>query len=261
MVRALRCPIIEEVDTQLSPVEAFELLEDKPFSFFLDSGMDPHKLGLYSFIGSQPFLVLSSRGNEVAVTRGTKKSHHKGNPFDILNHFLELYRLDYRSPPVPLIGGAVGYFSYDLCHFTERLPGTAVDDLELPEFYFSFYDLIIAFDNLYGKTYIVSTGFPELEESKRIERAARRLAEVKRQLADAPTSVNREKPPPPVEPVTLAGNFTREEYVNAVEKARRYIIAGDIFEVNLSQRFEAELAVTPYQLYRRLRQINPAPFA
>jgi len=262
MVRALRYPIIEEVDTQLSPVEAFELLEDRPFSFFLDSGMDPHKLGRYSFIGSQPFLVLSSRGNEVTVTRGTEKSHHKGNPFDILNHFLELYRLDYRSPPVPLIGGAVGYFSYDMCHFIERLPVTAVDDLELPECYFGFYDLIIAFDNLYGKTYIVSTGFPELEEDKRRERAASRLAEVKRQLADAPTSVNREKPqPPPVEPVTLACNFTREEYVNAVEKARQYIIAGDIFEVNLSQRFEAELAVTPYQLYRRLRQINPAPFA
>ena len=116
MVRALRCPIIEEVDTEPSPALAFELLENKPFSFFLDSGMDPHKLGRYSFIGSQPFLVLSSRGDEITVTRGTKESRHKGNPFDIMNHFLELYRLDYRSPPVPLIGGAVGYFSYDLCH-------------------------------------------------------------------------------------------------------------------------------------------------
>ncbi len=262
MVRALRCPIIEEVDTELSPDEAFELLEDKPFSFFLDSGMDPHKLGRYSFIGCQPFLVLSSYGNEATITQGTKKSRRKGNPFDILNHFLELYRLDYRSPPVPLIGGAVGYFSYDLCHFTERLPVTTIDDLELPECYFGFYDLIIAFDNLYGKVYIVSTGFPELEESKRIERATRRLAEAKRQLADAPTSVNREKPPPPpAEPLALKGNFTQEEYTNTVEKARQYIIAGDIFEVNLSQRFEADLAGTPYQLYQRLRQINPAPFA
>jgi len=64
-----------------------------------------------------------------------------------------------------------------------------------------------------------------------------------------------------VEPLILKGGFTHKEYVAAVEKGRQYIIAGDIFEVNLSQRFEAELAITPYELYRRLRQINPAPFA
>ena len=65
----------------------------------------------------------------------------------------------------------------------------------------------------------------------------------------------------PTKQVTLKGGFARKEYVDAVEKARQYIIAGDIFEVNLSQRFEAELSITPYELYRRLRQINPAPFA
>ena len=262
MVRALCCPIIEEVDTELSPYEAFNLLVDEPFSFFLDSGMDPHKLGRYSFIGSNPFLIFSSRGDEATIVQNKGKSRKKGNSFDILNHFLKLYRLDYRSPPVPFIGGAVGYFSYDLCHFIEQLPTTATDDLQLPECYFCFYDLVIAFDNLYNKTYIVSTGFPELEESKRMKRAASRLAEAKRRLAEAPALTDSEKPPPQsLEPLALEGNFTREEYTNAVEKARQHIIDGDIFEVNLSQRFEAELTITPYQLYRRLRQINPAPFA
>jgi para-aminobenzoate synthetase component 1 len=97
-----------------------------------------------------------------------------------------------------------------------------------------------------------------------MERAAKRLNEVKAQMADALGSGIKAVPTPissPVEQMTLEGNFTREEYVAAVEKARQYIIAGDIFEVNLSQRFEAELSITPYQLYRRLRQINPAPFA
>jgi para-aminobenzoate synthetase component 1 len=262
MAKVIRCPIIEEVDTELSPDEAFGLLVDEPFSFFLDSGMDPHKLGRYSFIGGNPFLVFSSRGNEVNIVQGTKRSRKKGNPFDILNQFLQLYRLDYYAPPVPLIGGAVGYFSYDLCHFIERLPATTTDDLELPECYFGFYDLVIAFDNLYNKTYIVSTGFPELEESKRKDRAASRLAEAKCRLAEAPTPIDSEKPlPQSLKPAALVANFTHEEYVNAVEKARQYIIDGDIFEVNLSQRFTAELSITPYQLYRRLRQINPAPFA
>jgi len=262
MVKDFRYPLIEEIDTELPPIDAFELLRNRRFSFFLDSGMDPHKLGRYSFIGSNPFLVLSSRGSKVTITQSTEKKRLNGNPFDILGHFLELYRLDSNSPPVPFVGGAVGYLSYDLCHFIERLPDTAIDDLNLPECYFGFYDLALAFDNLQGKAYIISTGFPELKEGKRIERAQKRLDEMKATLTKAPPS-GIETPPAPgsAEQVTLKSGFTHQEYVDAVEKCRQYIINGDIFEVNLSQRFEAELAITPYELYRRLRQINPAPFA
>ena len=264
MVRGCRCPLIEEIDTELSPLDAFELLKDKQFSFFIDSGMDPHKLGRYSFIGSDPFIVISTHGSESILTRGAEKSSLSGNPFDVVNHFLEVYRLDPCSSPVPFIGGAVGYFSYDLCHFIERLPSTTVDDLKLPECYLGFYDLVLAFDNLQGKAYVISTGFPELRETERMERASKRLKEVKNKLADASSSGTEAQFTPTsfsIEQVTLKGGFTHKEYVDAVEKARQYIIAGDIFEVNLSQRFEAELSITPYELYKRLRHINPAPFA
>jgi len=226
--------------------------------------MDAHKLGRYSFIGSDPFLVLSTHGSEIILTRGAEKSRLIGNPFDVLNYFLEIYHLDSCSSPVPFIGGAVGYFSYDLCHFIERLPSTAVDDLKLPECYLGFYDLVLAFDNLQGKAYVISTGFPELRETERIERAKKRLNEMKDKLADVSNSSTEAPSTPtpfPTEQVTLKGGFTHQEYVDAVEKARQYIIAGDIFEVNISQRFEAELSITPYELYKRLRQINPAPFA
>ncbi len=264
MVKASRCPLIEEIDIELSPLDAFELFRNKPFSFFLDSGMDAYKLGRYSFIGSEPFLVFSSRGSEISLTSGAEKSSLKGNPFDVLNHFLEVYHLTPCSSPVPFVGGAVGWFSYDLCHLIERLPSTAVDDLELPECCFGFYDLVLAFDNLEGKAYVISTGFPELRESQRIDRAGKRLNEVKAKLANV-TSSGAETLSVPipfsVEQETIRGNFTHKEYVDAVERARQYIIAGDIFEVNLSQRFEAELSITPYELYKRLRQINPAPFA
>ena len=208
--------------------------------------------------------MISTHGSESILTRGAEKSSLSGNPFDVVNHFLEVYRLDPCSSPVPFIGGAVGYFSYDLCHFIERLPSTTVDDLKLPECYLGFYDLVLAFDNLQGKAYVISTGFPELRETERMERASKRLKEVKNKLADASSS-GTEAPFTPtsfsIEQVTLKGGFTHKEYVDAVEKARQYIIAGDIFEVNLSQRFEAELSITPYELYKRLRHINPAPFA
>jgi len=263
MVENSRRPLIEEIDTELSPPEAFELFRDRWFCFFLDSGMDPEKLGRYSFIGSDPFLVLSSRGSEVVITRGVETERLNANPFDVLGDLLEKYRLDSSASPVPFAGGGVGYLSYDLCHFIERLPGTAVDDLELPECYLSFYDLVLAFDNLESRAYIVSTGFPELEEDRRTARAKQRLDETRDKLAGAPPLITEELPVPGAASgqVALKGGFTHREYVDTVEKCRQYIINGDIFEVNLSQRFEAELSITPYELYKRLRRINPAPFA
>jgi para-aminobenzoate synthetase component 1 len=162
-----------------------------------------------------------------------------------------------------MVGGAVGYFSYDLCHFIERLPLTAIDDLHLPECYFAFYDCILAFDHRENKVYIASSGFPELEEDRRKKRAEQRLHQMKEQLATTPPiSASLLQENDDIVPgVALRSNFTHQQYLKAVETAREHIAAGDIFQVNLSQRFEVDLPIHPYQLYRYLRHINPAPFA
>ena len=268
-----RYPLIEEVGTSLTAPELFELINDKPHSFFLDSCMDPRRLGRYSFLGSEPFLVISSRGSEITLIRGKEREVQRGNPFDTIGKLLEAFRLDHCPAPVPFLGGAVGYFGYDLCHFTERLPCTAMDDLRLPECYFAFYDTILAFDHLEKKAYIVATGFPEMEEGQRLRRARMRLEETKSWLHA--TSVIQETDLPrsrilgdsefesqhESQEITLKSNFTPEEYVSAVNRVREYIAAGDVFQVNLSQRFEADLKISPFELYRRLRAVNPAPFA
>ena len=121
MAEEPRLPVIEEIDTGLSPLVVFSLFRDRRQPFFLDSGMDTHKLGRYSFIGSDPFLVISTRGSDITITRGTEKNTLDGNPFDVVNNLLKVYHLDSESSPVPFTGGAVGYFSYDLCHFIEEL--------------------------------------------------------------------------------------------------------------------------------------------
>lgn len=266
-----RCPLIEELSAPLSANEVFTLLHQQPFSFFLDSGMDPENLGRYSFIGSNPFLILKSRGDNLTLLGPKGRENRKGNPFEALDELFQEYSIEPSHSPTPLIGGAVGYFSYDLCHFIERLPCTAVDDLQLPECCLAFYDLTIAFDHLEGKTYIASSGFPEQQEEKRLKRAARRIQEMKaRLLTQRPKSSL--QPTPFVKDsiyqessgasgITLRSNFTHQEYLKAVETAREYIAAGDIFQVNLSQRFEADLPITPCELYEHLRHINPAPFA
>jgi para-aminobenzoate synthetase component 1 len=262
MVNNVRQPLIEEIFTQLSPLDLFELFRHEPHSFFLDSSMDPQKLGRYSFMGSNPFLVMSSRGRKVNIVEDGMPSEIKGNPFDILGEYLEKYHLGVTDAPVSFVGGAVGYFSYDLCHFIERLPKTAVDDLKLPESYFGFYDLVLAYDNLLNKTYIVSTGFPEQDESRRLRHAQERLNEFKEKLAlTSHNSVLFAENNNAVGKSELKGNFTHQDYVKAVARARQYIIDGDIFEVNISQRFETRLTIPPWELYLRLRAINPAPFA
>jgi para-aminobenzoate synthetase component 1 len=270
MKKISRSPLIKELDTNLPSLTLFELFRFDPFPFLLDSAMDPQKLGRYSFMGASPFLLLRSRGDSVTLVRNNEETSVKGIPFDILGHYLDEYKLEHRSTPVPFVTGAVGYFSYDLCHFIEKLPGKAIDDLRLPECYFGFYDLILAFDHFLEKAYAISAGFPEQEEGKRLKRAKERLEEFERQLERfegsrearaagktpaLPDSNERYKE------AEYKGNFTHAGYVRAVEKARRYIIDGDIFEVNLSQRFEGELDILPYDLYLRLRKINPAPFA
>jgi len=268
-----RYPLVEEVFTPLTAPELFELIKDRPYSFFLDSGMDPQRLGRYSFLGSEPFLVMSSRGSEITLVRGREHEVQHGNPFDAIGKLLERYKLDHCPAPVPFLGGAVGYFSYDLCHFIERLPSTAIDDLNLPESYFAFYDAVMAFDRLEGRAYLVATGFPETEEGQRLRRARMRLEEMKAWLYAASPSQEASLPRrerlgeggfQPIQEnrrVLLKSNFTPEEYIKAVDRVREYIAAGDVFQVNLSQRFEADLKIPPYELYKRLRMVNPAPFA
>jgi len=261
---AKRYPLLEEIQIPLTPSQCFEVFKDRPFSFFLDSGMEHGKPGRYSFMGSDPFLILQSRKDEISLSHpGGQQKRLKGNPFDVVDELLELYHLDDHPSGIPFAGGAIGYFSYDLCQFIERLPTTTVDDLNLPECYLAFYDTIVAFDHLNGKTYVVATGFPETAEAKRKLAATEKLTEVKSKLLSNPTYSIAEEPTVASARTNIAlkSNFTPEDYLKAVDTAREYIMAGDIFQVNLSQRFEADLPVSPYELYRQLRKINPAPFA
>jgi len=255
-----RYPLIEEIHMAPDAAWCFEAFTPRPFSFNLDSGMDPQKLGRYSFMGSDPFLVLRSKGDEITLIKDGVEEKRRGNPFDTLGELLAKYSLDGSKAGIPFTGGAVGYFSYDLCHFIERLPANAVDDLQLPECYLGFYDAIVAFDHKENKAYLVSTGFPELEEGKRQRRAEERLNGLRSLVLLSP-------PPHEIKEtasgkgIVLKANFSHAGYLEAVAKAREYICAGDIFQVNLSQRLEVDMNTTPYELYKRLRKINPAPFA
>jgi para-aminobenzoate synthetase component I len=253
-------PLVEELFIAPDASWVFESLAPRPFSFWLDSGMDPQKLGRWSFMGSHPFLVMRSRGDAITLLQNGVEEKRQGNPFDVLGELLARYKLAVLYPKIPFIGGVVGYLSYDLGRFIEKIPSNAVDDLQLPESYLGFYDAVIAFDHLEKRTYIVSTGFPETETKKRKRRAESRLNELKDLVLRAPTPKDAALAATGKK-MTLKSNFSHENYLKAVAAAREYICAGDIFQVNLSQRLEVALDIPPFELYKRLRKINPAPFA
>lgn len=153
--------LVREIRNAPEPHRIYEAFKQSPFSFFLDSGMDPGKLGRYSFIGGEPFLVMKSRGRDVTLRSAEGAEVISGSPFDVLCGILERYRLE-NPTGLPFMGGAVGYLSYDLGHFVERLPSNAVDDLQLPECCFGFYDSVVIFDHLEAKTFAVAVDLPGL---------------------------------------------------------------------------------------------------
>ncbi|WP_395698579.1 aminodeoxychorismate synthase component I [Methylocella sp.] len=227
------------------PVEIASALRGLPFLTFLDSASVDGALGRYGFVAADPFERIEGRFRDPSWA-GRLKSL-------LAEHAAAL---DPGLPPFQ--GGAAGLFSYDLGSSLERLPEAELDPLEFPHLSLGLYDVVVAFDMIQRRAWIVSTGRPEREDAARRARAHARSEQflaLIREARRAPEGV-----------VSLEGwtsNFTRPAYERAVGEVIERILAGDIFQANLSQRFAAP---TPedfdsFGFYRVLRKLNPAPFA
>lgn len=254
-------PIIEEIHLGCLPAQVFERFKDGANSIFLDSGMSFRKFGRFSIIVSDPFLVFKAKGRRIEVERDGSVECSEGNPLTALKRLFFRYKVK----PVPgfpiFTSGAVGYFGYDLGWQLERLPSLAVDDLGLHDIYLGFYDWALIFDNIEKRYFIFSTGLPEENGHMRRLLARERIKSVKSALCDIENDTPGAPWPSADRPSRLFSTFQKIPYMQAVERIKRFIAKGDIYQANLSQRFTAELTEDPYELYKRLRAINPAPFA
>jgi len=270
-------PLVREFDARDEFEALFERWASRPYVVRLEGGWDPQGAGRFSYLGLDPYLVIRSDGAELAVMRAAPaqsaggpwiEETSTGDPFDLLKvEYEQIARVAARLDlPFRFQGGAAGFLGYGLRTFVERVPRRVPDDLGLPDMFFAFFDVIFAFDHLTHKVYVASSGLPERGEVRRA-RAAARLNEAVAQLL----SGERRAFPGPVPFASLGadhdvhGGFAepameKSAYLRCVERAKEYIAAGDVYQVNFAQRFSVPIAASPYEVFRTLQSTNPAPF-
>ncbi|HEX4600304.1 MAG TPA: aminodeoxychorismate synthase component I [Gemmatimonadales bacterium] len=265
-----RTPLVEELVPAPDPLEACAQFAGLPFLVFLDSATDPEHLGRYSFLAADPVTAVRSKGALTQELVDGTWIRVEGDALARVRALLAPHAAEPNAALPPFQGGAAGYIGYDWGGLLERIPRPRHDDLAIPDVLLGLYDWVIAWDHQTGQAWVTSTGLPATGAA-RGARAAARLGAVRQRLAARPSGargIPRRATPratAPSYPVPdapgLRSNVTRRGYLDAVARVIDYIVAGDIFQANLSHRLEAPLAGSPLELYRRLRQRNPAPFA
>ena len=269
-------PLVHELVPAPDPLDACARFRDVPFLLFLDSAppTDPEHLGRYSFLAADPVTAVRSKGLLTQELVEGSWIRVAGDPLAHIGALVAAHATAPLAELPPFQGGAAGYVAYDWGMMLERVPRPRYDDLAVPDLLLGLYDWVIAWDHAAGRAWIISTGIPE-RGAARERRAAQRLSFVRERVGGLPERLRRfvaQGDPPranqtaaPSYPVPdvpgVRSNFTREGYLDAVARVIEYVYAGDIFQANLSQRLQATLVGAPLDLYRRLRQRNPAPFS
>ncbi|MEM7010748.1 MAG: anthranilate synthase component I [Verrucomicrobiota bacterium] len=251
-----------------TPVAAFEKISQASQNAFLfESAEKSDQIGRYSFLGADPRFVFTAHGREIEIQEKGKTKKYTAS--DDSEPLAELEQLMERYDPVEVdglpvfSGGAVGYLSYDMVRFFEpTVPGPPKDELGLPDMVFVLADTLIIFDHRFRKLQVVANAFVSEHKSMKAayEEAQVRIEKIVQLLAtpleSIPLATFRETTGEP----KFSGNTTQAEYEGMVEKAKEYILAGDIFQVVPSQRFEIAYGGSPLDFYRALRHINPSPY-
>lgn len=243
----------------LTPVSLFmNIREGAHYPFLLESVEGGEQLARYSFIGRNPYQILQFDGKETTLYKNGETQKVEASYFDEL----KLLTTAYTEPTLPelprLKGGAVGFSAYDTFRQVENLPDVPKDDLNLPEAIWAFYDEIFAFDHVKHQVVLIKTVFVEEEDD--LNEAYQNAQECLDSMESASLDSNYQNRPFSIDTRSLISNMKQEYFEQIVQKGKEYIYEGDIFQVVLSQRFEADMSGDPFMLYRALRMVNPSPY-
>ncbi|MBF0175045.1 MAG: anthranilate synthase component I [Magnetococcales bacterium] len=259
-------PVYREILADLdTPVSAFMKVADAAsYSFLFESVQGGEKWGRYSFLGLDPTAIFLAFPNRVEIRwrNRPKEVFVSGQPIKILESLMRRFT-PVEVPGLPRFhGGAVGYFGYDIVRSFERIPDNNPDTLGTPDAIFMLSDMVILFDNLSGRLKVVVNLLidPNSDVITLYADAVTRINQMVANLRNAPS-----RPRPParghrIHEDAFRHEMSRSTFEAAVEKAKEYIRAGDIFQVVLSQRLSIPFAHSPLSLYRALRATNPSPY-
>lgn len=253
-------------DTE-SPIRLFQHFAKDRHSFLLESVEGGVKWARYSFIGTDPFMMLYGKKNEMMLEINGVKEKLQNKPIELLKEKLSAYRSPSLPELPPFTGGAIGFFGYDLLQHYENLPAHQVDDMNMNDLQFMFCDQVVVFDhfkqqlqiigNVHIKPDATAADVAEAYEAAclKMDAVMERLQQPAKMLAAAGASVS-------IDPDLgdIQSNVTKEQFLSNVEQAKEYIRAGDLFQVVLSQRFSMETEIDPLLVYRVLRTMNPSPY-
>ncbi len=237
--------------TYMDPFQALLALQPTADTVFFDSADLRLGLGRYSYIAYSPFLTLRYQQGKSYVNNVEKAQA----PLLLLQHYFAQYQLDSLPDAPHFQGGVAGFVAYDFLTQIENIG--LPENSEMPELALGFYDVVIAFDQVEKKSWIFSSGFPELTLNQREQRAKQRYQDTLKKLQQVPAVL------PAFSAPEIYNDVTQQQYCAMVQQAIDYILEGDVFEVCLSQRFRCDYdhRVNPLSIYQRLRTINAAPFA
>src|SRR5262245_33170226 len=254
-------PVFKEIVADLlTPVSAFlKIAEHSDYAFLFESVEGGEHVGRYSFLGKDPFLILRARDGRTTIERAGKLTE-SDRPFIAT---LRTLMADFRSPFVPdfprFTGGAVGFLGYGAASRFEPVLGdlgTSRDGADTAGF--MLFDTVLAFDHVQHRILIIANAriTPDEDLESLYQFACAKIAFLERELDRALS----QRPAKTTGEVELRSNYTRDEFETHVRTAKEYIAAGEIYQVVLSQRFEATVAAEPFTVYRALRYVNPSPY-
>lgn len=265
----------------LTPVTGFQRIDSGQCACLFESVVGGEKVGRYSFVAGDPFLLIAARDRQVTITdfrpnrdapdaaggahvSATVQEFESPDPLSELKRQVKRWRAATLPELPPFCGGAVGYAGYDTVRYSEHLPNAPIDDRGLDDLAFAFFDHMVIFDNVRKTMLVVAMAHVGKEDTGldaeyadacgRVDRLVERL--MKSDAGPRPTDIELRGNP------TLAyeSNFQQADFEAAVERCQEYIRAGDIFQVVISQRLRTRLESSPFELYRTLRVVNPSPF-
>jgi para-aminobenzoate synthetase component 1 len=265
---------VDELSRVPDALGLLDLLRGQECPWLLDSAMRDPRLGRFSFVGADPYLIVQSWGGEARVDcrRDVRPDLAPGRTDSLADPFELVRSLLPPAPtsgelPVPFVGGAVGYFGYELASRIEAVSLSAQDDLGLPDLAFLFVDRLVAVDHLEQRAFAIGLGFAR--DDRQAERNARSACRAMACLArGAPRCVDPNTAGSSAAPLRLSAPqglevfFQEESYAKAVQETLHEIAAGNVYQANLTHRMDLAIpGADSLAVYRELRELNPAPFA